>query len=93
MEVHIKPAVLAKLEQMARERQATAPAAGAGPTPELPILHLGAMGAFHRRDIYDDACWGWVGLCPRQSGKGQQRDRRAARHLTFARSLPRIFTA
>ena len=20
--------------------------------PELPILHLGAMGAFHRRDIY-----------------------------------------
>jgi hypothetical protein len=22
--------------------------------PELPILHLGAMGAFHRRDIYDD---------------------------------------
>jgi hypothetical protein len=21
--------------------------------PELPILHLGAMGAFHRRDIYD----------------------------------------
>jgi hypothetical protein len=23
---------------------------------DLPILHLGAMGAFHRRDIYDDAC-------------------------------------
>jgi hypothetical protein len=22
--------------------------------PELPILHLGAMGTFHRRDIYDD---------------------------------------
>lgn len=22
--------------------------------PELPILHLGTMGAFHRRDIYDD---------------------------------------
>jgi hypothetical protein len=21
--------------------------------PELPILHLGTMGAFHRRDIYD----------------------------------------
>ena len=24
--------------------------------PDLPILHLGAMGALHRRDIYDDAC-------------------------------------
>jgi hypothetical protein len=23
-------------------------------TPELPILHLGNMGALHRRDIYDD---------------------------------------
>lgn len=23
-------------------------------TPELPVLHLGAMGALHRRDIYDD---------------------------------------
>ncbi len=22
--------------------------------PELPVLHLGAMGALHRRDIYDD---------------------------------------
>jgi hypothetical protein len=33
---------------------ATAPAAGSA--PDLPILHLGAMGAFHRRDIYDDAC-------------------------------------
>jgi len=24
------------------------------PAPELPALHLGAMGALHRRDIYDD---------------------------------------
>ena len=23
-------------------------------TLELPILHLGAMGALHRRDLYDD---------------------------------------
>ena len=23
-------------------------------TPGLPVLHLGAMGALHRRDIYDD---------------------------------------
>ncbi|MGD0223141.1 MAG: hypothetical protein ABSF71_12455 [Terriglobia bacterium] len=23
-------------------------------TPELPVLHLGAMGPLHRRDIYDD---------------------------------------
>lgn len=23
--------------------------------PELPVLHLGAMGALHRRDIYLDA--------------------------------------
>jgi predicted nuclease of predicted toxin-antitoxin system len=36
------------------ERGPTAPASTA-PALELPILHLGAMGAFHRRDIYDDA--------------------------------------
>jgi len=29
-------------------------AAGNGAIPELPILHLGAVGALHRRDIYDD---------------------------------------
>lgn len=23
-------------------------------TPELPVLHLGAMGSLHRRDVYDD---------------------------------------
>jgi hypothetical protein len=44
----------ALLERLINEREATAPAAGS--TPHLPILHLGAMGALHRRDIYDDAC-------------------------------------
>ena len=24
-------------------------------SPELPVWHLGSVGAFHRRDIYDDA--------------------------------------
>jgi hypothetical protein len=28
--------------------------AGGKITPELPVLHLGAMGTLHRRDIYDD---------------------------------------
>jgi hypothetical protein len=46
----------ALLERMINERRATALAAGAGSMPDLPVLHLGAMGAFHRRDIYDDAC-------------------------------------
>jgi hypothetical protein len=27
----------------------------AQPHPELPIWHLGGVGALHRRDIYDDA--------------------------------------
>jgi hypothetical protein len=44
----------ALLERLINERQMTTPAS-AGSTPELPILHLGAMGALHRRDIYDDA--------------------------------------
>jgi hypothetical protein len=44
----------ALLERLINEREATAPAAGS--TPDLPILHLGAMSTFHRRDIYDDAC-------------------------------------
>ena len=43
----------ALLERLISEREATAPAAGS--TPDLPILHLGAMGAFHRLDIYNDA--------------------------------------
>ena len=42
------------LERLINERGSTAPAATKGSIPELPILHLGAMGALHRRDIYDD---------------------------------------
>ena len=30
--------------------------ASVGTVPELPVLHLGVMGALHRRDLYDDAC-------------------------------------
>jgi len=41
------------LERLMNER-AGAYAAGNGPAPELPVLHLGAMGALHRRDIYND---------------------------------------
>ena len=44
----------ALLERLIDERRPTAPASTA-PALDLPILHLGAMGAFHRRDIYDDA--------------------------------------
>jgi hypothetical protein len=44
----------ALLERLIDEREATASATGAGALPQLPILHLGAMGALHRRDIYDD---------------------------------------
>jgi hypothetical protein len=44
----------ALLERLIDERGPTAPASTASAL-ELPILHLGAMGAFHRRDIYDDA--------------------------------------
>ena len=25
-------------------------------TPGLPVLHLGAMGTLHRRDVYPDVC-------------------------------------
>ena len=32
--------------------QALTPATIAASTPELPILHLGAVGDLHRRDIY-----------------------------------------
>jgi hypothetical protein len=41
------------LERLMSEREATARTA-ATPGPKLPILHLGPMGAFHRRDNYDD---------------------------------------
>jgi hypothetical protein len=42
------------LERLMNERATAAHAAGNGTIPELPVLHLGAMGALHRRDIYDD---------------------------------------
>ncbi len=34
--------------------QALTPATTAASTPELPILHLGAVGDLHRRDIYSN---------------------------------------
>jgi hypothetical protein len=34
-------------------RLATASRTANGKAPELPLLHLGVMGALHRRDIYD----------------------------------------
>ena len=40
----VKDAALRLLEDEVEFRSAA---------PELPSLHLGAMGAFHRRDIYD----------------------------------------
>jgi hypothetical protein len=41
------------LERFINERVAlTQPAQ---PKPELPVWHLGGVGALHRRDIYDDA--------------------------------------
>ena len=45
--------VNALLERFVSERGTTHVGA-AGSTLELPILHLGAMGALHRRDIYGD---------------------------------------
>jgi hypothetical protein len=45
--------VEALLERLISERGAAAHVA-TGSTPKVPILHLGAMGPFHRRDIYDD---------------------------------------
>ncbi|MBZ5624084.1 MAG: hypothetical protein LAQ69_36100 [Acidobacteriia bacterium] len=44
----------ALLDRLISELEATAPATDTGSIPELPVLHLGAMGALHRRDIYDD---------------------------------------
>ena len=43
------------LERLIEERRAAARIDSAGATPKLPVLHLGAMGSLHRRDIYDDA--------------------------------------
>ena len=44
----------ALLERLMGERGAIAHLAGNGSTTKLPILHLGAMGPLHRRDIYED---------------------------------------
>lgn len=41
----------ALLERLMGEHEASA---GARPTPELPVWHLGGVGSLHRRDIYDD---------------------------------------
>ena len=41
------------LERFVKERAALTHRAQ--PHPELPIWHLGGVGALHRRDIYDDA--------------------------------------
>jgi hypothetical protein len=43
----------ALLEQLINERAALTPPAQCN--PELPVWHLGGVGALHRRDIYDDA--------------------------------------
>lgn len=43
-------------EIVARQAEITEPASpNARETSTLPVLHLGAMGALHRRDLYDDA--------------------------------------
>ena len=42
------------LERLLTERW-TSMIGSNGTPPELPIWHLGGNGAFHRRDIYDDA--------------------------------------
>ena len=44
----------ALLERLMSERAAAAHVAGCDAAPDLPRLHLGVMGALHRRDIYDD---------------------------------------
>jgi hypothetical protein len=44
--------VEALLEQFINERAATAHRASSN--PELPVWHLGGVGALHRRDIYND---------------------------------------
>jgi hypothetical protein len=47
--------VEALLEQIISERGAPARVfTGNGSTPKVPTLHLGVIGPFHRRDIYDD---------------------------------------
>jgi hypothetical protein len=43
----VKDAVLRLLEVKSHFR---------APAPELPVWRLGAIGSFHRRDLYDDVC-------------------------------------
>lgn len=45
--------VEALLEQLVSDREAAAHLSD-GSAPKVPILHLGAMGPLHRRDIYED---------------------------------------
>jgi hypothetical protein len=42
------------LDRLMSEPGATTPLSGFTSQPELPVLHMGAMGSLHRRDIYDD---------------------------------------
>jgi hypothetical protein len=44
----------ALLERLMNEHAVIAPSPDSVGQPELPVLHMGPMGAFHRRDIYDD---------------------------------------
>ncbi len=44
----------ALIERLMSERGEPARVAGIVATPRVPILHLGAMGPLHRRDIYED---------------------------------------
>lgn len=69
MEVHFTPEQEAQLAQVATKVGTTAERLVKDaalrlledethlnvPAPELPVWHLGAVGPFHRRDIYDDA--------------------------------------
>jgi hypothetical protein len=41
------------LPRLMNEREDATHAAGTG-SPELPVWHLGGVGALHRRDIYHD---------------------------------------
>jgi len=41
-------------ERFVSEHGSTAGLGGNGSTPKVPILHLGPMAPFHRRDTYDD---------------------------------------
>lgn len=42
------------LERLMSERAAAEHISDTGAAPKLPRLHLGVIGALHRRDIYDD---------------------------------------